>query len=245
VETERDINIQQPYSLLMRAIVVLVEPEYEENIGLIARVIKNFGFSDLWLVKPKADFRSERAISRAMHARDLLESAKLFSSLENALANVDFSAATTAIASKDKKIIRNAITPKQLAENFKGTKAKLGIVFGRESSGLTNKEAELCDFIVNIPSSRNYRTLNVSHAVAIILYELFVCTQRSRLIVADSNTKHIMIKLFAELANKLTVIRNKRATIASFRHLVSRAPVTKREANAIIAVLSELSKRLK
>lgn len=229
----------------MQPIVILVEPEYEENIGLIARVAKNFKLAELWLVKPKANYLGEKAISRAMHARDLLESAKRFNSLEDALANVDFSAATTAIASKDKKIVRNAITPRQLAENFEGTEAKLGIVFGRESSGLTNKEIEQCDFIVNIPSSRIYRTLNISHAVAIILYELFMCKQRPSFAVADKNTKQIMVKLFEQLANSLKAIRNKKATVASFKHLVSRAPITKREANAIIAVLSELSKRLK
>lgn len=229
----------------MRPIVILVEPEYEENIGLIARAAKNFGLTDLWLVNPKANYLSDKAISRAMHARDLLENARLFESLENALCCADFSAATTAIASKDKKIARNAITPKQLAENFRGTNATLAIVFGRESSGLTNKEIEQCDFIVNIPSSRIYRTLNVSHAAAIILYELFTCKQRRSFAVADKNTKQIMVKLFEQLAKELKAIRNKKATVASFKHLVSRAPITKREANAVIAVLSELSKKLK
>ncbi|MCD6478614.1 MAG: RNA methyltransferase [Candidatus Diapherotrites archaeon] len=229
----------------MRAIVVLVEPEYEENIGLIARVTKNFGFEDLWLVNPKANHLSDKAISRAMHASELLKNARIFSSLEEALSRADFSAATTAIASRDKNIERNAITPKELAENFKGTDAKLAIVFGRESRGLTNTELAKCDFIVNIPSSREYRTLNVSHAAAIILYELFMASGSRTIAVADQKTKETVVKLFETLAKRLKNIRNKKATTASFKHLVSRAPITKREANAVIAVLSELEKELK
>jgi TrmH family RNA methyltransferase len=228
----------------MRAIIVLVEPEYEENIGLIARVTKNFGFKELWLVNPKANHTSDKAISRAMHASELLKNARIFSSLEEALRKADFSAATTAIASKDKNIERNAITPRALAKNFKDTDAKLAIVFGRESCGLTNAELAMCDFIVNIPSSREYRTLNISHAVAIILYELFMASSSRTIAVADQRTKETMVKLFEGLTKRLKHIRNKKATTASFKHLVSRAPITKREANAIIAVLSELEKEL-
>lgn len=226
----------------MRAIVVLVEPEYEENIGLIARVTKNFGFKDLWLVNPKANFLGPKAISRAMHARAILEKAKQFSSLNSVLEKVDFAAATTAIASKDKKIIRNAITPRKLAENFKGTNAKLAIVFGREASGLTNEEIRACDFVVNIPTDPKYKTLNVSHAAAIVLYELYVCSKKHSIDVADSKTKRTMIKLFTKIVRSMPAIRNKTAVISSFKHLIARSPITKREANAVLAVLSEIAK---
>jgi len=227
----------------MRPIVILVEPEYSENIGLIARAMKNFALKDLWLVKPLAKPDETGAISRAMHAAELLKKARIFDSLEKALAEVDFSAATTAICCKDKRIERNAITPRVLAKHFAKTDAKLAIVFGRESNGLTNKELSMCDFIVNIPSSRDYRTLNVSHAAAIIFYELFVTKHANRFESASSETKNTLIRLFKELAQGLDNVRNKEATVASFKHLVARAPITKREANAIIAVLSELKKR--
>lgn len=229
----------------MRVIVVLVEPEYGENIGLIARAMKNFAIKDLWLVNPKASPDEAGAISRAMHASDVLKNARVFSSLEEALRLVDFSAATTAISCRDKRIERNAITPKMLAEHFNKTKATLAIVFGRESRGLTNEEISMCDFVVNIPSSNEYRTLNVSHAAAVIFYELFASRQAHRFESASSETKSVLLGLFKELAEGLDEVRNKDATVASFKHLLARAPVTKREANAIIAVLSALRKRIK
>ncbi|MCX8190011.1 MAG: RNA methyltransferase [Candidatus Diapherotrites archaeon] len=228
----------------MQIKVVLVEPEYPENIGYIARAMANFGLKELILVNPKAELSSPGAISRAMHARYILSSAKVFGSLKEAIEQTDYSIATTAISCKDKKIERNAITPKTLAEKFCRANAKIAIVFGRESNGLTNEELSICDFVVNIPSSKEYRALTISHAAAIIFYELFSKKFVSRFDSADAETKKTLINVFGELADKLERVRNKEVTIKSFRHLVSRAPVTKREAKAIIGVLAEANKIL-
>ncbi|MEM4598884.1 MAG: RNA methyltransferase [Candidatus Diapherotrites archaeon] len=228
----------------MQVSVVLVEPEYAENIGYIARAMANFGLRELILIKPKADIKSPGAISRAMHARHIIESAKIFNSLQEAIDNADYSVATTAISCKDKKIERNAITPKALAENFCKSNAKIAVVFGRESSGLKNDELSMCDFVVNIPSSKEYRALTISHAAAIIFYELFCSKPVSKFDSADAETKKALISAFSNLASKIERIRNKEVTVKSFRHLVSRALVTKREAKAVIGVLAEANKLL-
>ncbi|MEM4663039.1 MAG: RNA methyltransferase [Candidatus Diapherotrites archaeon] len=231
----------------MQLKVILVEPEYSENIGYIARAMKNFGFKDLLLVNPKANINSPGAISRAMHALDVLKASKICNSLEEALQDADYSAATTAISCKDKKIERNAITPKTLAERFSISDKRLAVVFGRESRGLTNEEISKCDFVVNIPSSPEYRALTISHAAAIIFYEFFIAKRKKTnktFETADANTKNTLIKIFERLSLNLSRVRNKEVTVKSFKHLISRAPITRREANAIIAVLGELEKEL-
>ena len=165
----------------MQVKVVLVEPEYEENIGLIARAMKNFGCSELLLVNPKIDYCSGLAKSRAMHAQEILKNAKKFNSLAEALKQTDYSVATSAKITCEKKISRTAINVKELAKNFSNKKAALAIVFGREGTGLTNKELTECDFLVKIPSSHKYKTLNVSHSVAVILYEFFTCKEKGKI----------------------------------------------------------------
>lgn len=229
----------------MNALVVLVGCEYDENLGLIARAMKNFGLSELLLVKPKADKDSDKAKSRAMHALDVLRKASIHASLESALKKADFSIATTGIASKSTGKGRKALTPKKLAEKFCHTDAKLAIVFGRESNGLTNNEIEKCDFIVSIPASTEYPILNISHACTVIFYELFKAKSKSLFKTATRNTKNAAIKKFEELALANQRIKNKKAVMNSFKHVIARAPATEKELKAITGVLSESLKKIK
>ena len=229
----------------MRAIVVLVECEYEENLGLIARAMKNFGLGQLLLVRPKADRDSGRAESRAMHAKEILRSAAIHPSLKSALRSADFSAATTSVSSERAGKGRKAITPKALAERFKGSSARLALVFGRESSGLTNKELEECDFVVSIPAHGDYPALNVSHAAAVLFYELSGNGKKQLFKTAGKPTKNAVIRKFSQLAAANQRIRDRKTVTESFRRIVSRAPATEKELRAITGVISESLKKIK
>ncbi len=229
----------------MRLTVILLEPEYDENMGLVARAMKNFGFSRLVLVKPKTSPESGKAKSRAMHAVELLQNAKTLGSLEEALALVDFSAATTAVSTRGEKMSRNALTPEELAERFAGTSAELGVVFGRESTGLSNEEISQCDFVVSIPSSHAYKTLNVSHAAAIILARLFSARSSVRIKTASAAEKNSLVSSFERMLDASEKIRNRRAVLGSFRALLARAPLTKKEASALTGVFAETAQKIK
>ena len=224
--------------------VILVEPEHDENIGSVARAMANFSFKSLILVNPKADHLSIPAKSRAMHGFDVLKNAKLCNSLEKAIKDFDFTIATSAKLSQDRKIKRVAISAEECAKKFSGSKAKFAIIFGPESSGLGNRQIALCDMLVHIPASEEYPTLNLSHSAAIILYE-FAKRGREAIsgIPARKETKETLLSLFKKLMDcSRPRIKNKPETFRSFRAMLSRSLVAEKEAKSMIAVFSGVLK---
>ncbi|MGC9103660.1 MAG: RNA methyltransferase [Candidatus Methanodesulfokora sp.] len=157
--------------------VILVEPESSLNVGLVARAMKNFGLRDLRIVAPM--FESfEKAYIAAMMASDVLREAKIFSTLEEAIKGIDVVVGTTAKPSI-RVITRRAVSLREFISEIR-VDTSYGFVFGRESTGLTNEELEMCDVVLNIPSSEEYPTLNLSNAASIVFYELFVSTRREK-----------------------------------------------------------------
>jgi tRNA/rRNA methyltransferase len=152
--------------------VVLVEPLNDGNIGAIARAMKNFGLDDLVLVRPCAV--GEEATKRAMHGIDVLKNARTVLTEEEAFKDVDFVAATSGIDTvNEKKFPRISMTPRAFAEKVKNADGRIALLFGREDFGLDNELVNKSDFLVTIPAEPKYPILNVSHAAAIVFYELF------------------------------------------------------------------------
>ncbi|HYZ50168.1 MAG TPA: RNA methyltransferase [Nitrososphaeraceae archaeon] len=152
--------------------VALVEPHYEYNVGYVARIMKNFGFTDMFLIDPK--FNEEEAIRFATHGKDVLSSATIVS-LKELRNKFDILIGTTALPAKSRlNVVRNFISPTQLSNLIRQSENKIDfcIVLGRESSGLLNLEMEICDLVVIIDTKTEYKTMNISHALAILLYEL-------------------------------------------------------------------------
>jgi TrmH family RNA methyltransferase len=151
--------------------VCLVELKIPENIGFIARVMKNFGFKKLVLYRSKLD---ERAFATACHAASIIEEARNITNLREYLSEKELVIGTTGITGlKEERYLRRPIFhPDEIRDHLKGKYANATILFGREDYGLSNKEIELCDVLVNIPTNPEYPVMNVSHSAAIILYEL-------------------------------------------------------------------------
>ena len=153
---------------------VLVEPKSEENIGAVARVLKNFGFYNLYMVKPPGIGSKARSV--ASHARDLLARARIVSAIEEAVEDASIVVGTTSKRgiSRSKQLRMGALTPYQLKERLKKENKDgiLALLFGREDIGLLNEELKRCDMVVSIPTSQDYPVMNLSHAVAVVIYEL-------------------------------------------------------------------------
>lgn len=151
------------------ASIILVEPLHPGNIGAAARAMKNMGFRRLRLVKPTAPFCTE-ARRMASGALDVLESAEVFQSLAEALADLHVTAGLTARTGKGR--IRK-LDPQGLVRHLRAypPQSRLGIVFGREDRGLTNEELDLCNLLVTIPTSPEHPSLNVAQAVLVVCYE--------------------------------------------------------------------------
>ncbi len=226
--------------------IVLVEPKLSANVGAIARAMKNFNFNDLVLINPKCNYLSQTARNRAKHANDLLDRAKIkkFSYLKR----FDYLIATTAILGSDYNIRRSPITPDELAGKLAGIdgKKKVGILIGRESSGLTNKEISEADFIVAIPTSPGYGTMNISHAVAVILYEIFKKSGEKKIndhiITASGKEKEIILKKINGILNNLEFsTKDKKETQKKvWKRIIGKSFMTKREAFALLGFLRKL-----
>lgn len=151
---------------------ILVNPMVPENIGSAARAIKTMGFGHLLLVNPGVDHLDKKALILAHGSRDILENALVFYTLEDALANMDFSIATTS----KKRSVRHDYYPADeltsLLSKKTGMVHKLGMVFGREESGLSNPEINACDIASFIPLATKYPSLNLSQAVMLYAHEL-------------------------------------------------------------------------
>lgn len=147
--------------------IVLVEPREAGNVGAAARVMKNFGFDDLWIVGEHPQLLPV-AGWWASGADDLLAGAHFAGTLQEALADAHLTVATT---SSRGRTTPADFTPATLAEKLTANET-LALVFGREDSGLTREEVVLCQRTAVIPTSDSFPTMNLAQAVGIFCYEL-------------------------------------------------------------------------
>lgn len=151
--------------------IVLVEPQGPLNVGSVCRAMMNFGFSDLRLVAPCAEYRSLDARRMALKAESILNNARVFPTLQQALADCHLAFGTTRRFGKYREA---CISPEQSAAQALSQPHdnRVAFVFGREDRGLHTSELDLCQFFVTIPTDHAYPSMNLSHAIALFLYEL-------------------------------------------------------------------------
>ncbi len=148
------------------------------NLGLIARLVENFEAEEIRLVKPEINKEMmEKAWIFSARARRVLDDKiRVFEELKDAISDLDLIFATSAVTSESgANVRRRAVTPMEAAEiAAKGGYERVGVVFGREATGLTNDEIDECDMLITIESSLKYRALNIANSVAVILYTFFL-----------------------------------------------------------------------
>jgi TrmH family RNA methyltransferase len=226
--------------------IVLVEPEHEGNIGLIARIMKNFGYKNLWLVNPKTTLGPE-ARALASHAQELLTNAKIVKKLDQPLRNCDYSVATTAIiGKKSSNLNRKSLTLREFAQRVKIIEGQIAIIFGRESRGLTNKEITGCDFVMTIPTKSEYKTLNIATAVSITLYELTAHNMNfSHFERADKETRLRLVNKFEDLSKKVSIPTYKIPLArTALSNVISRGLISTREASLMTGVFRRAIDRI-
>jgi len=148
---------------------ILVRPQLGENIGLVARAIKNFNFSKLRIVNPRSGWPNQKAIATSVGAKNILQSSRIYNSLDKSVGDLDKVFATT---SRIRKVNKKIISILDLKKKFK-KKQKIGIIFGPEASGLSNDEVNCADYLVKIPTNNKFSSLNLSHSAIIFCFELF------------------------------------------------------------------------
>jgi len=160
-ERRRDVKLSDILS------ITVVGAEYPVNVGYTARLMKNFGLQRLYLVSPNCDMRA--ASVYASHGADVLKNAEVVT-LSKVRRTHDLLLATTAIRARSgANVSRTAVKPEEAVARIVAAKS-VSIVFGRDTTGLTNEELAICDLVTSVETRTDYRTLNVSHSAAILLY---------------------------------------------------------------------------
>ena len=182
---------------------VLVAPAVAENVGAAARALKTMGFSRLRLVR-SASQKKEEAYWMAHGAREILDAAQVFDTLEEALAGSDFSVATTA----RKRGMRHEYYPPEALVPLLREKGGggLAVVFGCEESGLSNHDLELCDCISSVPLAASYPSLNLAQAVMIYAYVLSPLSGR---LIAEEEPSAAELPVFQALKDRAAALLSK------------------------------------
>lgn len=217
--------------------IVLVSPQIPDNVGLVSRVMKNTGFHNLSVVTSQIEVKSFQV---AKSSRDLLEKAKIFPTLKDALADSQFVFGTSRRkhqyqSSYDFSLIKPLIV--SAAQN-----KRISIVFGREDFGLSGEETRLCDSIFYIPSGPDLASYNLAFAVGIVCYELFDLVRAVKEVDALDLAKRRDIETLWEYFEKFLAIRlpkhRVKATLESLKRLFNRTHLTRNEVSMLKSLIA-------
>lgn len=231
--------------------LIIVEPKYQMNIGYIARVASNFGIQRLFIVNPRVNIIGNKAIMFSKHAHSLLENAKIYNDFDEAIKDCDIVIGTTGVLSKANPQIRKVYLAEDAAArasklNSKGKRknAVIGIVIGRDDTGLSTEELSKCDMVTYIGTNEKYPVLNISHALAIMLY---IFTRRNFEVKYKASIKGAAIPNSAEYKKELDAllklfkssiskkrIRDKDAVYKAFKRMINNSQPTMHEIKTLI-----------
>jgi len=229
--------------------VVLVEPNGPLNVGSIARLCANFEVDELRIISPICDIYSLEAKKMALKGQRYLDKCKIFNNLEQAISDCDLVLASCGRVDKSKD--SSFESPEDISKWISSIQQinNLAILFGREDRGLTNEELLMAHRILNIPSSENYPSLNLSHAVSIILYELNKSSKRDSqkdLIAFDLASSKQINESFLEIEEMLIRVgyllkHTSRTKISKFKKYILRANTSIHEMNILRGIVHQIT----
>ncbi len=235
---------------LPNIVVILVEPEEPGNVGFVARTLANFGVGQLRIVgwDPREEMLAQ---IYSVHANSILDSAGIYDDLPSALKDVEVAWAATARAGRNHSVTR-ALVPMTKLPDPKSCEGKVALVFGRESTGLTNEELSYCDLAYNIATSEGYPSLNLSHAVAIVLHYLFENYRveiESEIVpprAATRKEREQVLIFMDEVIDALDLQEYRNPIVKQvFRNLLGRAYMTGREVTTLTGLARKLNRLVK
>ena len=223
--------------------VILVEPEYQGNIGAVARAMKNTGFEKLFIVgKQTID---DEALSRARDGASILLNAYFFNTLKEAIEGFDIVVGSSSVKTSNfKKFRRIPITPRELWQSYGNGMKKIALVFGREGDGLSNEEISMCNVFIHIPSSKDYPVYNLSHAVTIVLYEalLYRGNEEIKELPATGEQTHLIVEKTIEIMKKTNYPQYKiENTAVMLERLLTRSSLTEHEFYKIMGIIKKIN----
>mgnify|MGYP001490064184 FL=1 len=245
-------------------VIVLVEPQLGENIGMAARAMLNCRLTELRLVKPRDGWPSDEATAAAAGADEVVEGARVFDTTADAVADLEHVFATTA---RTRDMTQRILTPRQAGAEIRdfmtGTRTgdqgeiKAGVLFGREAKGLKNDDLVLCDAVVMAPVNPAFSSLNLAQAVFCIGYEWLLAGfgdgkdgGGGRLAMKKETrpaNKSELQSLFEHLEQELDAsgflhVKEKRPVmVRNIRNLLQRAHLTEQEVRTLRGIITSLA----
>jgi len=233
--------------------VVLVRPKEDGNVGAVARLARNFGADRIVLVAPRARIGTE-ARRRAMGGLSLLRTAVRLTNFERAVADADFVVGTTDMSTgRSNAYLRRSVSPERLGDMIRTLDGKVALVFGPEDNGLSRDELHRCDLIVHIPSRREFPTLNLSHAAAIVLYAVHRArgpddpetTPAPETVELNGPEKELFLERLGALLTRTGYPRHKRrGLILLFRRVLGRATPSEAELRMMLGLFKSYGRAL-
>ncbi len=231
-----------------RTRVVLVRPAIPGNLGAAARVMRNFGLSDLRLVRPHADPVDEQARKLSKHGESILTAAKSVEDFADAVHDCVLVVGTSARTGGPFRR-QSVVTPREImpvvAKAASG--GSVALVFGPEQTGLTNVEVTRCHYLLHIPADEQYPALNLGQAVAICLYELHVAGLALQSPPTTNNLAPFALqeRMFVDLEAALRDLHflwrdNAESLMHALRHLIGRTQPTRMEADLLLGLARQV-----
>ncbi|MGD9731185.1 MAG: RNA methyltransferase [Desulfamplus sp.] len=229
--------------------IILVEPQGPINVGSVCRVMMNFGFNNLRIVNPCCDYKSEQARKMALSAQNMLISTPIFNTLADALADCHVAFGTTRRFGKYRQQFLTPEPAGELIADFYNS-VRCAVVFGREDNGLNADELALCQYFVTIPTDDGFPSMNLSHAVGILLYETAkaVTKKKSQNRAVPAKTPadiESVEQMFSHIRKALCDIefldrQNPDHLLRTFRQIFGRAGLTDRDVRIIRGLMSKI-----
>ena len=228
---------------------ILVRPQMGENIGFVARAIKNFNITKLRIVDPKCNWPSQKALATSVGANDVLKSSKIYDSVNKSIADLRVVFAST---SRIRKVNKKIISILDLRKKIK-KKQKIGIMFGPEASGLSNDELNCANYLVKIPTNQKFSSLNLSHSAIIFCFQLFQHFSNKKFIYNSTYKSSVAKKsqvnkflnfIINELDKKgfLQPDHKRKSMIRNINNIFHRLNLSEREIRILLGIFSTLNR---
>mgnify|MGYP001164070586 CR=1 FL=1 len=230
--------------------IILIKPQLPQNLGAVARAMLNFNFCKLRVVNPKFNLNNEKIIPLAAGADVVIKKMKVFSSYRNAIKDFNLLISTS---NRDRSIEKMTISISELPQIIKN-QANVGIIFGPENSGLDNEHLSFSDYILKIPANPSFSSINLSHAVLLVCYEIIQNVVLKKDLGTKNRIKNIASKkellnfykiLELELENKnfFLVNERKKIIIQKIRNIFGKLVLNSSEIKILIGIVKALNKQ--
>ncbi len=232
--------------------IILVNTQIPENLGATARVMLNFNLKNLRVVSPFFDLSNEKIVPLSAGADSVIKNIKNFDVFEDSVEDLNILVATT---NRLRSVKKKQINFQELKKIISNSKKKVGIIFGPEKSGLENQHLSICDYSLKINSNPKFSSLNLSHAVSIVAYEIMCRNIPKKLIKDSTRKKNDLLATKGELLNFLSileryldangffsVLERKKILVHKIRNIFTKLNLSSRDISTLLGIVKNLTK---